>query len=240
MNSKPGVGDEARSASISLNKKLFGFVALTSFLVLAALGVGFYYYSHIEQANLMKENVGKTVEKTPVTRGAEKTYLQFFTAELKSEFGARAAEVSEGIEKLKAARVSEHGNKLILAMEGEFESYRKLFYEIDEVHGQQSNLKEEMVKPLRVSDELLRGIQTDIEQRQSELQMDGETLNAREFGMLNVVKDCKDTFLQLQNLQLQYLISGDQKFIAQYKALAKGNVLAYPTALEQFASALEK
>src|SRR5208337_4353796 len=146
-------------------------------------------------------------------------------AELKSEFGARAAEVSEGIEKLKAARVSEHGNKLILAMEGEFESYRKLFYEIDEVHGQQSNLKEEMVKPLRVSDELLRSIQTDIEQRQSELQMDGETLSAHEFGMLNVVKDCKDTFLQLQNLQLQYLISGDQKFIAQYKALAKGNVL---------------
>jgi len=228
-----------RSASISLNKKLFGFVALTSFLVLAALGVGFYYYSHIEQANLMKENVGKTVEKMLVTRGAEKTYLQFFTAELKSEFGARAAEVSEGIEKLKAARVSEHGNKLILAMEGEFESYRKLFYEIDEVHGQQSNLKEEMVKPLRVSDELLRGIQTDIEQRQAELQMEGETLNAREFGMLNVVKDCKDTFLQLQNLQLQYLISGDQKFIVQYKALAKGNVLAYLTALEQFASALK-
>ena len=228
-----------RSASISLNKKLFGFVALTSFLVLAALGVGLYYYSHIEQANLMKENVGKTVEKMLATRGAEKTYFQFFTAELKSEFGARAAEVSEAIEKLKAARVSEHGNKLILAMEAEFESYRKLFYEIDEVHSQQNSLKEEMVKPLRVSDELLRGIQRDIEKRQSELQMEGETLSGQEYSMQNLVKDCKDAFLQLQNLQLQYLISGDQKFIEQYKAIANGNVLAYLTALDQFASAFK-
>ncbi len=228
-----------RSASISLNKKLFGFVALTSFLVLAALGVGLYYYSNIEQANLMKENVGKTVEKMLATRGAEKTYLQFFTAELKSEFGARAAEVSEGIEKLEAARVSEHGKKLILSMEAEFGSYRKLFYEIDEVHGRQNSLKEEMVKPLRDSDELLRGIQRDIEMRQTELQMEGDTLSAREYAMQNLVKDCKDAFLQLQNLQLQYLISGDQKFIEQYKAIASGNVLAYLTALEQFASAFK-
>ena len=96
-----------------------------------------------------------------------------------------------------------------------------------------------MVKPLRVSDELLRGIQRDIETRQSELQMEGETLSAQEFSMQNLVKDCKDAFLQLQNLELQYLISGDQKFIEQYKAIANGNVLAYLTALDQFASAFK-
>jgi methyl-accepting chemotaxis protein len=97
-----------------------------------------------------------------------------------------------------------------------------------------------MVKPLRASEEALRNIQAEIERKQSELQLEGDTLSSGEFEMLNVVRDCKDAFLQLQNLQLQYLLTGDRKFIDQYKKLASGNVPAYLAALNQFATALFK
>ena len=194
-----------KTGPVSLNKKLFGFVVLTSFLVLAAMGTGVFFFSQIEQANLMKEDVAKTVEKVLVTRAAEKTYLQFFKAEQKQEFEIKAREVVGQFEKLKAA-ANEDWKKRVQAMESQFGNYKKLFEEINELHSRQKALKEEMIKPLRVSEEALGRIQVDIEARQSELQLDGETLTAREFGMLNVVKDCRDAFLQLQNIQLQYLL----------------------------------
>ena len=228
-----------KTGPISLNKKLFAFVGLTSFLVLAALGTGGFYFSEIERANLLKEDVAKAVEMVLVTRAAEKTYLQFFKAEQKQEFETKAGDVSGQFEKLKAATANEAWQKRVLAMESQFGNYKKLFEEIDELHSRQNSLKEEMIKPLRISEEALRKIQADIEAKQAELQMEGETLSAQEFGMLNVVKDCRDAFLQLQNIQLQYLLTGDQKFIQEYKKLTSGNVQVYLTALDQFASTLK-
>ncbi len=227
-----------KTGPVSLNKKLFGFVVLTSFLVLAAMGTGVFFFSQIEQANLMKEDVAKTVEKVLVTRAAEKTYLQFFKAEQKQEFEIKAREVVGQFEKLKAA-ANEDWKKRVQAMESQFGNYKKLFEEINELHSRQKALKEEMIKPLRVSEEALGRIQVYIEARQSELQMDGETLTAREFGMLNVVKDCRHAFLQLQNIQLQYLLTGDQKFIEAYKKLTSGNMQTSLTALDQFSSSMK-
>ena len=225
--------------NISLNKKVFGFVGLTFFLMLAALGTGGFYFFQIEQANLLKEDVAKTVEMVLVTRAAEKTYLQFFKAEQKQEFEAKAGDVNGWFEKLKSSTANEDWKNRVSAMEGQFEDYRRLFKEIDGLHSQQNGLKEEMLKPLRISEEALRKIQADVETRQSQLQMDGETLSAREFGLLNVVKDCRQAFLQLQNLQFQYLLTGDQKFISEYKKLASGNVQAYLVALDQFSASLK-
>ena len=224
--------------NISLNKKLFSFAGLTSLLVLAALGTGGFYFFKIVNANLLKEDVAKTVETVLVTRAAEKTYLQFFKAEQKHEFGTKAGEVGRQFEKLKAA-ADEGWKERVQAMESQFGNYKKLFEEIDELHSRQKGLKEEMIKPLRISEGALARIQVDIETRQSELQMDGETLTASEFGMLNVVKDCRHAFLQLQNIQLQYLLTGDQKFIEEYKKLTSGNMQTSLTALDQFSSSLK-
>jgi len=227
-----------KTGPVSLSKKLFGFVGLTSFLVLSALGAGVFFFSQIEQAGLVKEDVAKTVEKVLVTRAAEKTYLQFFKAEQKQVFETKAGEVGGQFEKLKAA-ADEGWKKRVQAMESQFGNYKKLFEEIDEVHFRQKGLKEEMIKPLSTSEEALRKIQTDIEAKQAELQMDGETISSQEFGMLNVVKDCRHAFLQLQNIQFQYLLTGDQKFMQEYKKLTSGNVQVYLTALDQFASSMK-
>ena len=64
--------------NISLNKKLFGFAGLTSLLVLAALGTGGFYFFQIENANLLKEKVAKTVETVLETRGGGKNLFAVF------------------------------------------------------------------------------------------------------------------------------------------------------------------
>ncbi|SPF32163.1 putative sensory transducer protein [Syntrophobacter sp. SbD1] len=226
--------------NLSVNKKLFAFTVLTSLLVLAALGTGAFYFLQIERSNLLKEDVAKTVETMLVTRGAEKTYLQFFKAEEKKEFQTQAQKVTGSFEKLKSSTAGEALKGQVSSMEAHFENYQKLFGQIDELHSRQNGLREEMIKPLRASEEALRKMQTDIETKQSDLQMQGDTLSPEEFGMLNVVTDCRDSFVELQNLQLQYLLTGDQKFIDEYKKLASGNVHTYLTALNQFVSTLFK
>lgn len=226
------------AGNISLNKKLFGFVGVASLLVLAAVGVGAFYYSNIERADLLKEAVNRIVEKALVTRVAEKTYLQFFTPELKTQFDKMAQDVTKEIGSVQQTSTDEAWKKQIAGIGTESERYQKQFEELVEVHGRQNLLKEEMLKPLRTSEELLGGILGEIEQKQSSLQMEGETLSAQEFGMLNIIKDCRTAFIRLQNLQLQFLLSGDVKYMEEYKKLSSGNVQAYITALEQFASAM--
>jgi len=224
-----------KTRPVSLNKKLFGFVGLTSFLVLAALGAGVFFFSQIEQASLVKEDVATAVKMVLVTRAAEKTYMQFFKPEQKQGFEKKAGEVGEQFEKLKAA-VDEGWKKRVQVMESQFGNYKKLFEDIDELHFRQNGLKQEMIKPLRVSEEALGRIQVDIEARQTELQLQGDSLSPREFAMLNALRDCRLAFLQLQNIQFQYLLTGDRKFIEEFKRLTSGKVQADLTALEQLAA----
>ena len=218
--------------NISLNKKLFSFAGLTSLLVLAALGTGGFYFFKIVNANLLKEDVAKTVETVLVTRAAEKTYLQFFRAELKQQFEEKAQKVRERFGKLRSSTANEEWKKQVLATESHFESYEKLFQEIDELHTRHNSLKEEMLKPLRVAEEKLRKIQSDLEAKQSMLQIQqGEPLSDAEFGVLNAVKDCRDAFLQLEVIQLQYLLTGDQKLIQEYQKRSSGEVQVFTTVL---------
>jgi methyl-accepting chemotaxis protein len=225
--------------SISLNKRLYGFVGVISLLALAAVGVGAFYYSNIVHAIHVKEDVSRVVEKLLNTRVTEKTYLLFYTAELKKQFDDMSRGVGEQVRNLDQAAVNAIWKKHIGSVGHDFERYRGLFDELAQIHAQQSGLREEMVKPLRISEELLRGVGEDLEKTQAQRQMEGETLSAQEFGMLNVVTDCRAAFLQLQNLQLQYLLRGDAKLIDEYKKLASGGIQSSLIALEQFASALK-
>jgi methyl-accepting chemotaxis protein len=225
------------AGKIGLNKKLYGFVGIASLLVLAVVGTGVFYYLRIEMANLIKNDVNTVVEKVLVTRVTEKTYLQFYTAELKKQFDEMTRDVNNHASALKQKKIDGAWTAYINTIGTEFERYQKLFNELVEVHGQQSSLKMEMVKPLQTSETLLQSILTDLQKKESMLRMEGDVLGASELGMMNTARDCRTTFIQLQVLQLQFMMSGDEKFIAEYKKLASGDVQVLLTALEQIAGA---
>ncbi|MBI5589887.1 MAG: chemotaxis protein [Deltaproteobacteria bacterium] len=228
---------QENAGKISLNKKLYGFVGIASFLVLAVVGIGVFYYSRIEVANLLKNDVNTIIEKVLATRVAEKTYLQFYTAELKKQFDEMTQDVNIHVNALKQKKIDGAWTTHINAIGTEFDRYQKSFDELVEVHGQQSSLKVEMIKPLQKSEALLMSIIMDIQKKQAMLRMEGDVLSAGDLGMLDVVRDCRTLFIQLQALQLQFMMSGDEKFIAEYKRLASGDVQELLLALEQIAVA---
>jgi len=225
------------AGKISLNKKLYGFVGIASFLVLAVVGTGVFYFSRIEVANLLKNDVNTVVEKVLATRVAEKTYLQFQTAELKKQFDEMTRDVNLHVNALKQNKIDGAWITHINTIGTEFDKYQKMFIELDGVHGQQNILKVEMIKPLQTAEMLLRTIINDLIKKQASLQMEGDALSPVELGMLNIARDCRATFIQLQALQLQFMMTGDEKIVAEYKKLASGDVQELLGALEQIAVA---
>jgi len=221
----------------SLNKKLYGFVGIASCLVLAVVGIGIFYYSRIEIASLLKDDVNTIVEKVLAARVTEKTYLQFYTADLKKQFDEMTQDVNNHLNALKQKKIDDAWTAIINTMGSEFDRYQKLFNELVDVHGQQSSLKVEMVKPLQTSETLLHIIVTDLVKKQAVLRMEGDELGGSDLGMLNTVRDCRTSFIQLQTLQLQFMMSGDEKFVAEYKKLASGELQELLEALEQNAVA---
>ncbi len=201
----------------SLKTRLYGLVLLATVIILALVATGIHYYGNISQANTTKFDFNRLIGSLQDARIAEKTYLQFFSAEVKSQFEQLILDTDKALEAVaRKSRDQEIGTQLTAAKEL-LGRYRQIFAEVVKTHGQQDTLKKEMMQPLHRALDMLSDIQADLEARQAELQMQGSDLSAVDNEMLNIVRDCKIGFLQLQSLQYQFLLSGDTNLIASFK-----------------------
>ncbi len=226
----------------SLRVKLLGLAGLAVFLMLVLVGTNkLANYridmanqsvekanQSIEAANVLKENVNLAVKNVMGLRLTEKTYLQFFRPELKSQFDNQAGEVMAKLQSLDQNGIID-----------EFEVYRKQFEKFVNTHLKHDALKQKMAEPLNVSERLLGEMIGGLEAKQAEKQMEGGTLSNDELEMMNVVRDCLLIFQKLQNIQQKFLATGDKKFIQDYKTLAAGDVQSYLQALTQFSVGLQ-
>ncbi|MCP4341534.1 MAG: methyl-accepting chemotaxis protein, partial [Desulfobulbaceae bacterium] len=222
-----------------LKPKLYGFVLLAILLVFTLIVTGVYYYSSIEKANSTKADFNHLVKKLQDTRVVEKTYLQFFTSELKDQFGDFAQKTDQSFTTVSTITTRPKVKENLSSAEELFSNYKTLFAELVAIHEEHSQLKETMRQPLRHALMLINEIQSEIEEHQAELQMEGDDLSGSESEMMNVTRDSNIAILQLQNIQFQYLATGDEKFIQMFKDLADGAVKDDTTALHQFATALK-
>jgi methyl-accepting chemotaxis protein len=228
---------------VNLSKKLFGLVGIASVLMMAVLGVGVSSYSHIERSNVFKDHVHRIVKKVQTTRLAEKTYLQFHTPELKQRFDGMAQEAAKpmqdaGIQMGKIAQggMDEAWMDRIASIGNEFKAYRALFDELVEIHNHQTILKAEMPVPVATSEKLLTHMLYELQDKQGELQSRGKNLDSDDIDRLNMVSDCRTALLQLQALQLRFLMTGDEKLIEEYKALSSITSRNYVGRLEHYAT----
>lgn len=224
--------------NLSLKIKLYAFVVVGTILIFLLIGTGSYYYDNIDDANLTKDTFSRIVVQVQDSRLAEKTFLQFYTTQLKDRFN----KVADGADALFKAVLNELNNnemetKLSDARDS-FMEYRKVFDAFVGLHNQHEQLKVEMAKPLANAEKLLNNIQAVLEEKQAMLQMEGEVLQADEMEMMNVARDCKIIFLQMQNLQNQFLNTGDEKYIDQFKNVATGEAKIVTNEMLNFASAL--
>ena len=222
----------------SLKAKLYGLVFFAIVIILVLVGTGIHYYGNINKANATKADFNNLITFLQDARIAEKTYLQFFSGETEKQFAQIVIETGKSFESVSRKISDQEITKSFSAARALFGQYQQVFSEVVKVHGQQEQVKKDMMQPLLRALELLGTIQGDLEARQAEMQMEGKELGVVENEMLNIARDCKIGFLQLQGLQYQFLLSGDTSLIAAFKKLTESIVNNSTPALHETAVAL--
>ena len=226
--------------ALSLKTRLYGLVLFTIVIILTLVATGIHYYGNIDRANTTKAEFNRLITTLQDARIAEKTYLQFFTKEVKGQFEQLAEDTGKAVDAATQKSGDQEITKQLATAKDLLGKYQQVFAEVVKTHGQQEQLKKEMMQPLLRALELLELIQKDLESRQAELQMEGADLGAVENEMLNITRDCKIGFLQLQSLQFEFLLSGDTSLIATFKQLTDNIVNSSIPALNETAVSLQK
>ncbi|MFH2063603.1 MAG: methyl-accepting chemotaxis protein [Pseudomonadota bacterium] len=228
-----------RIQDLSLNIKVFCISLIAVLIVIGIAGTGTYFYSRIEDSNLLKNQIG-TIEKNVIeAMVAEKIWLQFFSPESKKSFDEKVDRIESDIKSLKTGNDSSGYRDFIGKAEELLARYKNEYDGIGKNHEIHQSLKQEMVKPLHFADGLLASILKKMIDRQSNLQMEGEDLTAVEMEFTNIVRECRIVFLQMQNIQQQFISTGDKKFIDDFNRLASGDVKVTVDNVVAFADTLE-
>jgi len=181
----------------------------------------------IDSASKLKDEINLVQQRTLQLRVIEKTFLEFHLPEAKEGFDRVAGDLSADLERL-------HQTQII----AEFQDYRAAFEERVTIQMSHDGLNGKTTEALQESEQRLTQIQAALESRQSAKQMDGGTLNPDEMEMMNVSRDCKIVIQKLQILSQQFLATGDQKFVDQYKQVAAKEAQSEVRSLREFATAL--
>ena len=224
---------------MSLKKKLFAFVGFSVFVILVICVCGAMSFRRIEKNEQLKSVLNDTAKKVGENRLTEKTYLQFYTEVLEGEFAAAANTVAALIDELKSMDLSADSQQQIEQIRLSYQQYRETFEKIVRVHTDHETLKGRIAEPMQQSLTLLEKIGTELDAKQGLLQIDGEDLNTSELALVNVIRDCRIVFLQLQNLQNQFLATGDSIYIDQFKEVSQGNAAIYILSLVELTAVME-
>jgi hemerythrin-like metal-binding protein len=181
----------------------------------------------IDSSRSFKDEVNRLQQEVMQLRLLEKQFLQAHEADLNVRFQELAGRLSTGLDTLKLIEVG-----------GGFKTYTSAFAERVQLAVEHDALNAKMTAPLKQSEKRLTDILAELEAKQSKMQMDGGKLKDDELEMMNVVRDCRIVFLRLQTLQQQFIATGDQKYVEQYKQVAKDDAQAGVRTLREFSTAL--
>lgn len=240
------------SFSFFLNRgigaKLYSLIGLAIVIMLGlagTFGTSFYRntqsFDQIEEAAKQSEATGQGIRTASETKSALAQAAQhvmdmrleemnfFNTGEVEDEamFGQAVATASSSIDALNSPTYLEMFSEYV----GVTDKHIKLLLSLESTF-------EQMGQPLEQSQGKLQGIVDNLLEKQSELQMEGEDLNANELDMLSVVRDVQVAILNLQVIKEKYVNSGDVKYIEAYQEAVDGSVKYSLMSFKQFAIAL--
>jgi methyl-accepting chemotaxis protein len=217
---------------MSLKKKLFIFAGGAVGMIMLICVIGALSFHGIEKNENFKAALNDTAKKVLESQLVEKSWLQFHTDQLKQQFETCIADVETSLKHIDGVRVSsEENDQQSVSIDQQVSEYKTIFNQTVATYRQHEALKIEMARPLQNSLDNLQLMSQIMDERQSELMIEGEDLSMDELSLVNVIRDCRIVFLQLQNLQNQFLSTGDTLYIDQFKELSNGNVQMHMTSL---------
>jgi hypothetical protein len=224
---------------VSLRTRLIVFAAWAVSVIVVVCAVWTAVFGSIERGQKLEQAANTAAMRVQDCRLKEKRYLQFFSSELEGQFTDSSRVASSSLDAL----ISQHAGSEDQATAGlrqNWDQYRRTFEELVAVHREQEAMKGRMTEPMSNAITQLDLIGQWLNQKQSAMQMEGGDLGTDERDLLNVIRDCKIVFLQLQNLQVQFVATGQVQYVEQFRTLSSGNVQTYINSLVEFSKAMKK
>ena len=221
---------------MNIRQKLFLFFGWAVCAIVVICVIGGISYTRIEKRQTLKTKLNATVKKVQECRIIEKTYLQYYSDDMKKQFGIVADDMIKILAELAGNNEAQEADN---SLHQKCLEYQALFYEIAKYHDEHSELKIQIAQPMQDAISSMDNIKSKLDERQYELQIEGEDLGADEVQLATVLRDCKIGFLELKNLQTQFLITGEIEYLDKFKEISNGNIEAYIMTLTEFARALE-
>ena len=221
---------------MNIRQKLFLFFGWAVCAIVIICIVGAVSYTRIEKRQELKYKLNTAAIKVQECRVLEKTYLQYYSDTAKKQFGVVADEMTNILFEITHNDGEKENGSLL---DSKSQEYQQVFAQITKCHEDHEALKEQISKPLQNALVNMDKIQSVLNERQFELQMEGEDLGPDESQLATILRDCKIAFLQLKNLQTQFIATGEVEYVDKFKELSNGNVQTYITSLTEFSRALE-
>lgn len=221
---------------MSLRTRLIVFAAWAVSAIVIVCAVWIVVFGSIERGQKVEQAARSAAIEVQDCRLKEKRYLQFFSAEIEPQFRDAAGTVSKSLDAL----ASRQGDSDAAAVRKDWDNYQQAFGRVVAAHGEQAELNTRMSAPMKNALQELDSIGQWLNQKQSAMQMEGGDLTSDERDLLNIIRDCKIVFLQLQNLQGQFVATGRTEYVEQFKSLSSGNVQTYINSLVEFSKAMKK
>lgn len=131
----------------SLRTRLYGLVLFTIVIILTLVATGIHYYGNISQANTTKSDFNRLISSLQDARVAEKTYLQFFSGEVKGQFEQLVLDTNKALDAVAQKSSDQEIAKQLTSAKGLISQYQQMFAEVVKTHGQQEQLKKDMMQP---------------------------------------------------------------------------------------------
>jgi methyl-accepting chemotaxis protein len=232
--------EEQGDLYMKLQRRLFGLVGIFISVIIVFILIVTLSIRNLESNDRLKTSVNGVVKKVGQNRLAEKSYLQFHTPPMAQNFNTLASEITDDLKGIAKAGDNAESAKCIEDILKSFNEYHSQFTTVEKVYLDHQVLKEKITGPMKDSLVHLDNMNQTLDQKQGMLQINGENLSDDERNLIVVIKDCRITFLVLQNLLNQYLNSGNEAYIKEFQAVSSGNVQAYITTLSEISSALNQ
>lgn len=194
---------------LSLKVKLFCIVILMiAFLIPVIAGTGYYYYSYIENANHLKSNINTIVKKI-LKNITTKNQLMLSTEKSKLAFKKEMKFIDIELKRISTHEINPKWKSNCRSLKKTFQKFQKSVFKISETYVQHDILKQSMTAQLKLIETTLNNMTTAINNK--------EELDYEKQKLVDIIRETRIIFLKLQNIQQQFFIKGEAKFLNQFK-----------------------
>ncbi|HEY5673232.1 MAG TPA: methyl-accepting chemotaxis protein [Malonomonas sp.] len=218
--------------NLTIKLKLILLCAMGLFLLVAVLAVGLFFNRQIETARTLQIDIYRIAQQVQQSQIAGKAYLQFY----KEDYVAQLKQSTDNALNILNGLTKDSDLDLGI-LKTPLAEYTDSFSKVVELHQQNDSLNKAMSQQLIDISNIIGKVEEDIQIREFELQMEGETLSSAETNLLALTRDGKNLALTLQGSLQEFLLTSDNLYIENFDKHMQEKGLMSISGLQQFSAA---